>query len=379
MSLPSNFCPAPFIQLQTSKNGSCGPCPYRPNMWNVKGPISEQWRSDAIKQLRQNFLDNKKDPSCRRCWKEEEAGHESLRLRLREFRGSANTGKVFEKYIETKKYEKFPLILTVIPGNECNLSCPSCSGNYSSKWNSMASNSDYGEFQKVEDNWNLTEAQYQDIVDNSHNLQKIEVFGGEPFLNKKNRKWLIERLIEKGTSKNIKLYFNTNGTQFDREYMEKITSNFKFVEIRQSIDGLYAQFEYLRYGAKFDQIISNAEKFNALPNTDYEIICTVSIFNVLSLEDIDSFFKARNWSVYYNVVHFENHLLLHNIPDVLKKHIKIPSKFHDIEQYINMRNCNIDHWDSFVRYTKILDKNRGTSFKNTFPALHNLAKKHGYE
>ena len=203
MSLPSNFCPAPFIQLQTSKNGSCGPCPYRPNMWNVKGPISEQWRSDAIKQLRQNFLDNKKDPRCRRCWKEEEAGHESLRLRLREFRGSANTGKVFEKYIETKKYEKFPLILTVIPGNECNLSCPSCSGNYSSKWNSMASNSDYGEFQKVEDNWNLTEAQYQDIVDNSHNLQKIEVFGGEPFLNKKNRKWLIERLIEKGTSKNI--------------------------------------------------------------------------------------------------------------------------------------------------------------------------------
>ena len=41
---------------------------------------------------------------------------------------------------------------------------------------------------------------------------------------------------------------------------------------------------------------------------------------------IDSFFKARNWSVYYNVVHFENHLLLHNIPDVLKKHIKIQCK-----------------------------------------------------
>ena len=105
----------------------------------------------------------------------------------------------------------------------------------------------------------------------------------------------------------------------------------------------------------------------------------MSIFNVLSLEDIDSFFKARNWSVYYNVVDFENHLLLHNIPDILKKHIKLPSKFHDIEQYINMQNCNTDHWDSFVRYTKILDTNRGTSFKNTFPALHNLVKKHGYE
>ena len=107
MSLPSNFCPAPFIQLQTSKNGSCGPCPYRPNMWNVKGPISEQWRSDAIKGLRQNFLDNKKDPRCQRCWKEEEAGHESLRLRLREFRGSANTGKVFEKERSEKGTELY--------------------------------------------------------------------------------------------------------------------------------------------------------------------------------------------------------------------------------------------------------------------------------
>ena len=73
--------------------------------------------------------------------------------------------------------------------------------------------------------------------------------------------------------------------------MENITNNFKFVEIRQSIDGLYEQFEYLRYGAKFDHIITNAEKFNELPNTDFEIICTVSIFNVLSLEDIDKFFK----------------------------------------------------------------------------------------
>ena len=57
----------------------------------------------------------------------------------------------------------------------------------------------------------------------------------------------------------------------------------------------------------------------------------------------------------------------------------MPSKFHDIEQYINMQNYNNEQWANFVRYTKILDKNRGTSFKNTFPALYNLVKKHGYE
>ena len=49
-------------------------------------------------------------------------------------------------------------------------------------------------------------------MNNSEHLQKIELYGGEPFLNKQNKNQLLEKLIQKGTSKNIKLYFNTNGT-----------------------------------------------------------------------------------------------------------------------------------------------------------------------
>jgi len=206
MSLPENFCSAPFVQLQTSHYNRCGPCPHTANLWQVKGTIADKWKSKELENLRTSFLENKQNPQCKRCWKEEEAGKKSLRLRLSEHKGSKNTKKIFEKYIETKKYLEYPRVLTLIPGNECNLACPSCSGGFSSKWNSLIENGKY-EIQSIEPNWNLSDADYQDIVDNSEKLQKIELFGGEPFLNKRNRKLLIDKLIEKGTSKKITIYF----------------------------------------------------------------------------------------------------------------------------------------------------------------------------
>jgi len=378
MAVPSNFCPAPFIQLRTSKNGTCGPCTCRA-AWKIQGKLSEQWQSSEINSLRQSFLENKKNSHCVRCWKEEDVGKKSLRLRLREFRGTKNLEKIFEKYIKTEKYKKFPRVLTLMPGNECNLACPTCSGRYSSKWNSLTSTGNYGPFHKVETNWNLTDSQYQDIVDNSQNLQKIELFGGEPFLNKRNRHNLIEKIIKKGTAKNIKLYFNTNGTIFNANYMESLAKNFKFVEIRQSIDGLHNEFEYLRYGANFDNVIKNAKKFSSLPNTDFQIICTVSIFNLVNLEKFDQYMSNKKWSVYYNIADRPTYLLLHNLPENVKKQIKLSSKFKDIEQYMNLKQCKKSQWSRFVLYTKILDKNRKISFKNAFPELYNLVKKYGYE
>lgn len=379
MALPENFCSAPFLQLQTSKNDECGPCPYTPNIWKIKGNISDKWQSQELENLRKSFLENKQDPQCKRCWKEEKAGKKSLRIKLSESKQSKNSQKIFDKYISSKKYFTYPRVLTLIPGNECNLACPSCSSFYSSKWNSSIKQKSYNEFQDTRANWNLTKENYEDIVNNSGNLQKIEIFGGEPFLNKQNKHQLIEKLIQKGTSKNITLYFNTNGTLFDEKYMDELTNKFKFIEIRQSIDGLYDQFEYLRYGAKFDQVCENARKFSALPNSDFEVICTISNFNVIGINEIDQFMKQNNWSVYYNVASYPDYLLLHNLPEEVKEHIKLPEKFTDIQQYINMEKCDLNSWRRFVNYASVLDKNRGLSFKNTFSNLYSLVKKHGFE
>jgi hypothetical protein len=89
--------------------------------------------------------------------------------------------------------------------------------------------------------------------------------------------------------------------------------------------------------------------------------------------------KQNDWSVYYNVADTPDYLLLHNLPEEVKEHIKLPEKFTDIQQYINMEKCDLNNWRRFVNYTSVLDKNRGSSFKNTFSNLYSLVKKHGFE
>jgi len=378
--ISKNFCIAPFLQLQTSTDKKSGPCPHTANVWNSEGTLKQQWQSLELQKLRTSFLANKKDPTCHRCWKEEASGKKSLRLRLQEFRGSDNLPqKVFKKFVAKKKYINFPSILTLIPGNECNLACVSCGGNFSSKWNSLAHLDNYAPFHRVEKNYNLTDERYEEIVNNSQYLTKIELFGGEPFLNKRNRTLLLDKIMYKGTSKKIKLYFNTNGTIFDQQYMQRLTNNFRFVEIRQSIDGIGKEFEYIRYGAKFDQIMKNAEKFSKFHNTDFEIICTITLFNLVSLPKIDKVMKERGWSIFYNIAGGPGHVSINNFPETVKEKISLPQKFNDIQKYINQTPCDEQQWNRFVEYTRILDKNRGLCFKTTFPELYELVKKHGFE
>ena len=379
--LPENFCVAPFIQLQISNNGNTGPCPHTANMWKFQKEktIQEKWQSKTLENFRESFLKNKKNKLCKRCWKEEDAGKLSLRKRLSVFKNSTNLHeKVFKKYIDNKGYLKYPKIVTLIPGNECNLACPTCGPNFSSKWNSLIKNGNYKNLQ-LNKNWNLTLDQYQDIVDNSEQIQKIELFGGEPFYNKKNKNNLLTKLIQKGTSKNIVLYFNTNGTIFDEDYLISLTKNFKKLEIRLSMDGIHKQFEYLRYGATFDTVVKNAENFQKLSNSDFEIICSVSPYNFLYLNEYDSFFKTKNWSVFYNIVCYPNRMMLYNLPEEIKTSIKLTDKFAEVEAFIKNTKSDPGAWADFVNYTKILDKNRSIQFKDTFPEFYNRVRSYGFE
>ena len=381
MSLSKTFCPAPFMQMQLSKDGEFGPCCFTADNWSDKdSTIAEKWNHASVNTLRKNLLDGKQDKACSRCWGEEAANKQSLRQRYLNFKGINNLEKkVFQKIVEKETYKDYPRVLQLMPGNECNLACPSCKPELSSKWNSIARQKDYGVFQKLTKNWNLTKEQYQDIVDNSDKLQKIELFGGEPFLNKQNEINLLDKLIEKGTSKEITLYFNTNGTIYNEKLLEKLIKNFKFLEIRLSIDGIGDQFEYLRYGAKFDQVIANADKFAKLEKSDFECICTVSTFNVLYLKEYDDFFHKKGWSVFFNIANYPSYLEIYNIPEQVKGSIGLDSKFADVTEFLTNKKCDEIEWHKFISYTKIIEKNRGQSFSKTFPEFYELVKNYGFQ
>lgn len=389
-----NFCFAPFRQLQVGSNGETGPCPYTAGVWKIKGKtVQERWQSKELEEFRDSFIKDEKNPICSRCWREESAGKTSLRNRLNNWGIQSHSrnikneqeiqNKILKKFIDSKSYQNYPRVLTIIPGNECNLSCVTCSGKFSSRWNALIKNNtlDRPEFIKDSKNWNLSDDEYADIVDNSEKLKRIELFGGEPFYNKRNRTLLIEKIIEKGTAKDITLYFNTNGTHFDEKYIEKLSRNFKELDITFSVDGVGEQFNYIRYGANFFDVMKNIECYSKFENVKVGIICTMSIFNILDISKYDDFFnnlffRSVKISKFYNMVSYPSYLQPYQIPDNVKHKINLATKFKDNEKYIKNQNCDYGEWNKFRQYVRWLDKSRGTDFKTVFPALYELTKEH---
>lgn len=380
MPLPENFCFAPFHRLQVS-NKKCGPCTYRANVWDRGNKtVKEFWQGSEMSELRDSFLANKKHSLCYLCWREEDAGQSSLRMRLNDFSGSKNIKRAMENYVLKGQYKKFPKVVSMVPGNQCNMACPTCDPELSSKWNGIV-NKHPGDYpQSVSLNWNMTDDEYKDIVDNSDHIQKIELFGGEPFYNKKNKSQLIQKLIEKQTSRHITLYFNTNCTVYDADFIENISQNFKKIEIRASIDGINSQYEFLRFPGIYKETIANCDKFDQLPNSDFEIISTISLWNFLYLDDYyEEFCVKNNWSVRWNLVANMDYLLLYNLPEQIKEQILMPDRFKFVEKYIKGTPSKIEDWNRFVRYTKVLEKQRKQNIKQIFPKFYNLVKSHGFE
>ena len=387
-----NFCIAPFIQIVNDARGGGGPCPYNSECWTFKEKtILGKWKSEQFQKLRQEFIQGKKPDVCWRCWSDEDAGKKSLRQRLYNFSSDDVDAhvkevrdpktmfeNVFKKYVESGQYQTGPKTLTIKPGNLCNLSCRSCNPTDSSQWVSMLNRlQKTGELKFIqnEKNTDMSDAQIQDIVDYSENLQRLEIFGGEPFYHKSVRQKLLPKLIEKGHSQNITLYFNTNGNLFDEE-IAGLSKKFKKLEIRASIDGTHAQFDYLRHNANYNQVIENCKKFAELDNSNFELVCTISPYNFLYLDDYEKEFKALGWTAFYNMTSGPDYMLLYNIPEEVKNHVNLSNKFKEFETYIKTNKSNPKAWEKFVAVTKTLDADRKQDFKLVFPRFYDLVRNH---
>jgi len=383
-----NFCIAPFIQIVTDTRQGGGPCPYNSQCWTFKEKtLIEKWNSKEAVSLRQQFINGEKPQTCNRCWNDEKAGKKSLRQRLYNFStGSPDAHttnirdpkkvfeKVYKKFIEKNEYNNGPQVLTIKPGNLCNLGCRSCNPSDSSQWVSMLNRlqkENKLSFIENQKNSDLSDEQINDIVSYSKNLKRLEIFGGEPFYHKSVKDKLLPKLIDVGSSKDIVLYFNTNGTIYD-DKIKQLANNFKKLEVRISIDGINEQFEYLRYPAKYSEVIENGKKLYDLAKGNFEIVCTISPYNFLYLDEYDSAFKKLGWNVFYNLTVGPDYMLLYNIPNEVKHNITLSEKFKDIEIYIKNTKSDPVAWKRFIKMTKILDKDRNQNFATVFPEFYKL-------
>ena len=170
----------------------------------------------------------------------------------------------------------------------CNLKCISCSSKYSSSWN--------GEYQLFDpDAPQITlkknpESVWQHL-DLSH-LKKLHFTGGEPLLNRDNKK-ILQHLDSIGVLPELIVSYNTNGTVIpDNETLE-LWKRCRFVRLFFSLDGIGSTFEFTRFPALWSEVQDNIQYFRSLKETCIliEVNAIIGIHNIFNLPEFFQWWK----------------------------------------------------------------------------------------
>tara|TARA_B110000977_G_scaffold24398_1_gene29724 strand:+ start:37377 stop:38675 length:1299 start_codon:yes stop_codon:yes gene_type:complete len=293
------FCILPWIHMHPWPDGRVFTCCLSEQdtpIGNLNDmDLDECYNSDIMNSFRLDMLDNKKVSNCNRCYELEEVGHDTLRKR-------SNDEFIFEKY--GLHEDKSPIVQqTKLDGsldevhltymdirfsNICNMRCRTCGPDLSSQWFEEAVDSKFNRTpeQKVLQIRKGNTAFMEQFDPYLHTVEKIYWAGGEPLLMDEHW-YIMNKLVELGRT-DVRIFYNTNFSKltYKQEDAVELWKKFEHVSIGASLDAGWEKAEYLRKGTVWADTLANRERLKQeLPQHDFNISCTVSIFNVLDVCD----------------------------------------------------------------------------------------------
>lgn len=329
----------PFKNCLAHKNSiyiSNEAAPAKPCCWFKTGI-----KADSVEEYREKLSDLDIEYNCQHCIKQEASGSKWSHRHL---------------FQDPKEF-----VLGVCLDNICNLKCVTCSPIHSSKlineWEDLnlyeqdhvlPHETDKKYFIKLSKQAPDKIKFVKSVLNNSDfDSLKLEIFGGEPLVNPKVFDF-IDWVSEQEYANKTFLSITTNATVYT-EKMKEYTEKFKSVALQLSIDGIEEVFEYLRYGANWEdssKVISNYySMLDTVPNFSLAFNYTLSWMN--SLHFIDFF----NWA-YNNYPKNQTHLTKLEEPrgysvDVLS----ISQRKFLVNRFLENIDDNIDNPD----YQKFID------------------------
>ena len=370
--LPSNLCYAPFTHFTMDANLNASPCAaLGGSAWNFNGQkLDKIWDSDTLKDFRQHMLDNGKHQVCNRCWSEESVGFTSERL------------KILAEGYSIEDYKKGPVHLTLKISNVCNLRCRSCNGADSSTLSIEGKR--YAEIPEWKNNFyvgnskrkQFTDEQIEQIVEWSGNLKRLEIYGGEPFLDDKTF-ILLDKIVKTGRANQIQINVSTNIThRLDPDKID-ILKCFADVNINLSIDSWADKFEYLRYGGKWEEVYQNIHWFKQLPFSLLPV-CTVTSMNVYYIAELaENLYNEFKLKPYYILSTYPKYYSVFSMPSkagtAVAKHLSNHS-ITDLTAIINAltQSGDEENWGKFWRWNNMVDEYRKEKFSDIFSEYYKL-------
>ncbi len=419
--MKDTFCAVPWIQLSTKPNGNIRTCCLMTNsndpekgvlkrtdgsIYNAKDEdYLDSINAEKAKSLRLDLLSGVKNPLCKTCWDKESIGLKSKRIITnRDFKDQIDIDRAREITDAQGTVSEYKLAyLDLRFGNLCNLKCIMCHPSSSSAWYS-----DYVELSGEEHfydtgekiylekqggvwapkdknkfKWFESEEFWKTLESHIEDVKQIYLVGGEPLLINQHFKFL-EFCVEKNLAKNIRLEYDTNLT-ITNDKIIGLWKNFKEVKLRVSIESIGKQNDYIRFPSDWQKIEDNLEHIkDSCDNVKLEFSITWQIYNLFSITDIwDKFPNTGSVRTLSSPEYLDIKILPEKLKQKALEHLEsYPSRSerisNQIESMIEYLKSNMNYQDKenlikFKNYTKSCDQIRGTSFRDTFPELSELA------
>jgi organic radical activating enzyme len=240
--------------------------------------VSDWYKSTAMAKVRDLLSGDDRLPQCRGCYREEDVGYESRRIK-ENFKSVIFTEQAFDRsYLQSPWHAKFesriadlyPIDWHIDFGNECNLACKMCHAGASSTI--AAHLRRIGEHAgPIKTSWADDPAAWKNFLDSvdAAPLRRVHVMGGEPMLIKRYRDF-IDHLIDTKRFE-ISLSFVTNGTIVNQELLDKL-KQFANVDIEISIESMHENNDYIRQGCRIDQIMDSIRLVTANQDEKLQLI-----------------------------------------------------------------------------------------------------------
>jgi len=285
------FCYEIYKNLAVwSQNGKLGynPCSFFNGYIKTSSDfkISEVWNSPEHNQLKKCVENDILISGCQACYNSEADGIKSRRQGAKE---------LYEEFHNDTNLDlSSPQGLDYSVGNLCNLKCVICGPSNSSQWVS-----DYQQLFPSESTELFQYKKYQQLEIDDHdllqNLKSVHFHGGgEPLLSDNHVNLLLKIQEVKGLA-DVRVFYNTNGTQIVSDKILQLWEKCKLIELYFSIDDLGPRFEYQRTNARWTDVESNLTWFyKHMPhNHMFNINCTWGYLNFFYLDEMYDWWKEK--------------------------------------------------------------------------------------
>lgn len=369
------FCFAPWSNLDISPQGTISPCcKFRHGYYldpalniNEQGILAYE-RSRTLATVREDFQNGRWPRGCERCKIEEENGVASKR--------QLDHDRWRDHYEKYNKDQHGYLTASVAFGNTCNLTCITCNPVSSSRWQ-REYHALHGK--DIVPNHFYKQGFVAEFVDHAPSIIHLDIPGGEPLLSGvPQQQELLQQFIDQGRAHEICLHYTTNVTVWPDQTWWDLWGHFQEIDMQLSVDGVGAQFEYIRYPANWNQVVGNIQRYlseqASRTNLRLSVSHTVSAYNIAYVPEFLSWCESmglpRPW---LGRVHDPEHLRPSVWPSAVKKYIvdKLQGGDQDAQIWANLINNTDDsnHFEQFRHRLAWHDQYRKTDFAKTFPEM----------